>query len=319
MPQSRRGGGRRTSFNSSSTDTKMHWRRSPRLAPSGAADARASGDDGHAAAVGRGASAIPLAGGYTRHVDGASGVESAPRHAESPADKCHTSRNRWRTPDVVPAAIDGGDVLQRFAIIAGQPAAQWSVTATGQTIRGKRAIGSLAADQVRRAASWPGRDGKMAWILRRSGARSARYGAADRMPIVRLGTPQAICYRTARLELDPAGACGGCTGGRQFRSSLFSSPCREWFLPRSGASTRVHRAASSPLPDRRHGNRSKSRRRRTGRRYKKGRRQRDWQTSENVIKTSWSATTLGVVCSESSQEGVGSLVTSAAAEAWRSG
>jgi hypothetical protein len=55
MPQSRHGGGRRTSFNSSSNATKMHWRRSSRLAPPEALDARTSVDDGRAASIGGGA------------------------------------------------------------------------------------------------------------------------------------------------------------------------------------------------------------------------------------------------------------------------
>lgn len=53
-PQSRRGGARRTSYESSSTDTKMHWRRSPRLGPNEPADPRTSGDDARVATVGRG-------------------------------------------------------------------------------------------------------------------------------------------------------------------------------------------------------------------------------------------------------------------------
>jgi hypothetical protein len=55
MPQSRRGGGRRTSFNSASTETKMHWRRSSRLAPAELPETHGSGDDGRATAVGRSA------------------------------------------------------------------------------------------------------------------------------------------------------------------------------------------------------------------------------------------------------------------------
>jgi hypothetical protein len=56
-----------------------------------------------------------------------------------------------------------------------------------------------------------------------------------------------------------------------------------------------------------------------GTRVKKRRGRHDWQTSENVIKTSESTTTLGVDCSRSSQESVDLLVHGAAAEAWRSG
>jgi hypothetical protein len=59
MPQSRHGGGRRTSFNPSSADTKMHWRRSSRVAPTGASDGRISGEDGRGATVGRGATKSP--------------------------------------------------------------------------------------------------------------------------------------------------------------------------------------------------------------------------------------------------------------------
>ncbi len=59
--------------------------------------------------------------------------------------------------------------------------------------------------------------------------------------------------------------------------------------------------AKSPLPDRLRGNWSKP----GGgarRRLEKGQRRNDWQTSRNVIKTLCNATTLSVVCSESSGE-----------------
>jgi hypothetical protein len=59
MPQGRRGGGRRASFNSTSTDSKMHWRRSSRLASVAGSDSRIASDDGHVAPVGRGATQSP--------------------------------------------------------------------------------------------------------------------------------------------------------------------------------------------------------------------------------------------------------------------
>ena len=105
MPQGRRGGGRRTSFNSSSAETKMHWRRSSRIAPTGSPDARTSGDDGRATPVGHGATKS-LAQESTPATSAAHSASNPLRGTRTVVPTTASQSQSLADTDVVPAAGD---------------------------------------------------------------------------------------------------------------------------------------------------------------------------------------------------------------------
>jgi hypothetical protein len=108
-PQSRRGSGRRTSYESSPADTKIHWRRSPRLTPSEAPDARTSGESRRAAPNDR-------------------RVTQSPRHEVPPVTATvHLASNPLRGTRSLPPTVAAPPSMPEPEVAS--PAVDWSTAA----------------------------------------------------------------------------------------------------------------------------------------------------------------------------------------------